>query len=231
MPITPGEPPEYMRPKKEEARHEDGLPQIQAQKNPSLAKTKSKAQDFERIPCSLAREVSRGDLGFYEFSLICYVALSIDYRTGEFVTSLAGLGDVIEWPHSAEYLRQKLESARDKGWIDYMTRPGPRAKYVIRLGPTWLRALKKGTGFQRPILQTAERISNWEGGSELEINSNKSPRELPASVHQSSEETHSYPQLASLPTDADADSDSEADELDGSNGHVGNETSPRDDAA
>jgi hypothetical protein len=233
MPIPPREPREYMRPENEEARHEDGLPQTQTQTSPSVAEPeRPPAQNFERVPRAIGRELGKGDLDSSEFLVLCTVAVTYDFLTGELITSLAGLADTIGWGHSHEYLRQTLKSLSEKGWIDYVTRRGQGAKYTIALGPMWWRALEEGTRFQSPHQVNYILNSNSAPPSQFELNSNSLPRELPASTDEQREET-----TPSIPTDLSSiEVDVEVEEEEDLSTEVieanrSNATSPRDGVA
>lgn len=107
----------------------------------------SVARDFEKTPRALARLVAQADLDFYEFGLLAFIASSINYRTGDYVTTIGGLHDALDWQYSDRHLRNRLTSLREKRWIDYEVRRGPRSPYVFRLGENYKNALAEGSDF------------------------------------------------------------------------------------
>jgi hypothetical protein len=217
MSIPPGEPPEYMRPKNEEARQTDGLPQTQTQTSRSVAKKEiPPAEDFERVPRTLGRELARGELDYHEFAIACAIATNYDYRTGELLTSLAGLADLISWNDTPEYLRQQLDSLREKGWIDYSARRGPKAKYIIQLGPTWVASSTRGGHALSEALSGELPASlQLRPPSQLETNSNSPLLELPANTDEQREETPFEFPTGPSPIDVDVDVDVDRDFRDG----------------
>jgi hypothetical protein len=223
---------EYMR-ENEEARQNDGLPQTQTQTSPSVAEAeRPPAQNFERIPRAIGRELGRGDLDSAEFLVLCTVATTYDFLNGELITSLAGLADTIGWEHSNDYLRKKLESLREKGWIDYVTRRGQGAKYTIALGPVWWRALEEGARFQSPHRVNYLLNSDSDPPSQSELNSDSLPRELPANTDEQREENSNSIHTGLSPIEVDIDIEAEGDSwTEVIEARSSNEISPRDDVA
>jgi hypothetical protein len=161
------------------------------------------ARDFEQVPRVLARLVTRADLSFYEFGLLAFIASSINYRTGEYTTTLIGLLDAADWPHKDEHLRRTLLSLKSKGWIDYDVRPGPRAPYVIRLGENYRRALAEGSEFRE---SPPNLLSDWASSEEtissesqigISVNGGADGDSTPPNLHQGTPpytdaDTHTY---------------------------------------
>jgi hypothetical protein len=150
----------------------------------------SVARDFEQIPRILARLVTRADLSFYEFGLLAFIASSINYRTCDFTTTLLGLLEASDWQHKDEHLRRTLLSLKNKGWIDYEVRPGPRAPYVIRLGENYHRALAEGSDFDLSLPNLLsdgpppEEIIPSESQTDVSVNADGNGDRTTPNLHQ-----------------------------------------------
>lgn len=76
---------------------------------------------FSRHPLRIIRALKTGELDPHGYLLLKFLVDEIGApgRSGETIVTLEELARLIGWPHSLEWLRQKLHWLRDAGWIDF----------------------------------------------------------------------------------------------------------------
>ena len=120
---------------------------------------------FSRHPLRIVRALKTGELDPPDYLILKFLVDEIEApgREGEAIYTLEELARLIGWPHTLEWLRQKLHGLRDAGWIDFdEPRAVRNAAWAFRLR----RAAIDGQGPEPPTdLQL-------ETPSELEVTSN-----------------------------------------------------------
>jgi hypothetical protein len=127
---------------------------------------------FSRHSQRIAQALELHELDYNAYAVLSFLVDRIEapFRNSKAVYTLQGLADALRWPHSLEWLRQKLQELEGQNWITIETRRGPQAPWIFRL---------KGAAIDG---ERDEFPTNFQPGrpSELEINSNPSPGETAA---------------------------------------------------
>jgi hypothetical protein len=151
---------------------------------------------WSRHPERIVKALQTGELDYHEYAVLSFLVdlIAIPGRNGEAIFTLGRLDEALGWPLGNEWLRQKLQDLRRKGWIDYAEpRRGPGAAWVFRLSGGAIDAKRDESPGEFPTSFQLERPS------ELETNSN-SPRVSQAANPQpdSVSEAHEFPTAQSL---------------------------------
>lgn len=150
---------------------------------------------FSRHPLRIIRALKTGELDPHGYLLLKFLVDEIGApgRSGETIVTLEELARLIGWPHSLEWLRQKLHWLRDAGWIDFdEPRRTRHAAWTFRL---------KGAAIDGET-QEPPTVLQLQTPSQLEVTSNSSPDEISAIPQPERVSETSEPPTASVPRES-----------------------------
>jgi hypothetical protein len=147
---------------------------------------RAKEDLYARHALRIVRALKTGELDPLGYLILKFLVDEIEApgRSGETIITLEELARLIGWPHSAEWLRQKLHALQDAGWIDFdEPRRARNAAWTFRL----VRAAIDGQTHEPPT------VLQLETPSELEVTSNSAQAEDPSSPQPESVSEESEP--------------------------------------
>jgi hypothetical protein len=151
---------------------------------------RAKEDLYARHALRIVRALKTGELDPLGYLILKFLVDEIEApgRSGETIITLEELARLIGWPHTAEWLRQKLHALQEAGWIDFdEPRRARNAAWTFRLG----RAAIDGEGYEPP------RVLQLGTPSELEVTSNSPHDEHSAIPQPASVSEESQPPTAS----------------------------------
>jgi hypothetical protein len=120
---------------------------------------------WSRHPERIVKALQTGELDYHEYAVLSFLVdlIAIPGRNGEAIFTLGRLDEALGWPLGNEWLRQKLQDLRRKGWIDYAEpRRGPGAAWVFRLSGGAIDAKRGESPGEFPTSFQLERPLSWK---------------------------------------------------------------------
>jgi hypothetical protein len=93
-------------------------------------------ESFARHSLRIVRALKTGEIDPLDYLILKFLVDEIEApgRNGETIVTLEELARLIGWPHTAEWLRQKLHALQATGWIDFdEPRRARNAAWTFRL--------------------------------------------------------------------------------------------------
>jgi hypothetical protein len=152
---------------------------------------------WEKLPRSVSEALTGCEIDFLEHGLLTFLVGAINWRTGIYRGTLARLAEEVGWEQSTDWLRKKLSSLREGGWIEYESKSGQRSPYVIRLGAR----VREGQRTPSSYGLTSDSLSRPRS----EVSSNTPVHPKGRSADEPSNAGLSQPRTARSPLDRDED--------------------------